>query len=134
MTDTELRKIDAFVHVHVMGKRAQYIAAEPMVIEDRPDSLLGIVTNFGGAVFTASREWLVDDWYDPDANDEVPRYSTDPGSAWEVVEKMGESGLNRWVVVKFGECSAWFGGWASGEAPTMPLAVCRAALKAKGVQ
>jgi hypothetical protein len=66
-------------------------------------------------------------------NFDVPHYSTDIAAAWEVVEKMGHVGLNwddttnspaRWqCIMERGEYYA----------DTAPMAICLAALKAKGV-
>lgn len=77
-------------------------------------------------------------WYDGG----LPRYSTDVGSAWLVVEKMREDGFYPNVFVDdTGEVSepvAWFcecdPNWRAeaftSRASTAPLAICIAALKA----
>ena len=76
------REKDAKLH-QLLGYKAIYIAEQPMEIEYTPGKLPGVKSNFGGAVFTAQREWLVNDWLDPDTNDDVPHYSTDLAAAYE---------------------------------------------------
>lgn len=90
MTDAELRELDSEVHRKVMCKQAIYVAAEPHVSGPDPDSPIGFSTNFGGAIYTADHEWLVNDWYDPEENNAVPRYSSDITAAWAVVTRLQE--------------------------------------------
>lgn len=99
MTETEIlsmqagRELDALVHQKVMGKKAIYVAEKPFILEEDPSSPLGIRCNFGGAVFTRDREWLVNDYYDPEADTRVPDYSRDISAAWQVLERMVPSPL-----------------------------------------
>jgi hypothetical protein len=65
-----------------------------------------------------------------------PRYSTDITAAWEVVEKMPRLELIKYPGGHFfaGTGYADEDGWEfEAEAPTAPLAICRAALKAVGL-
>ena len=131
LSEADLRELDARVHREVMGRPCRFVAAEPMVAGPDPDAPLGWSTNCGGAVFTADREWLVDDWYDPDANREVPRYSTDIAAAWEVVGWLRER-FGQFQLVAGVEWHCWaehMDPWGSGD--TAPLAICRAALAAR---
>jgi len=84
-------------------------------------------------------------WRSPDEGfSNLPYFSTDISAAWQVVEKMRET---RWIEVH----STIDGEWAAfytpigttdmnqaiheyAKASTAPLAICRAALKAKGVE
>lgn len=86
------RRLDAWVHMHVMGKNAIWVAEEESVIEKNDKSPFGFTCNFGGAVFTADREWLVNDWYDPDSDREVPHYSADPTAYAELKRHLYASG------------------------------------------
>lgn len=134
MTTEELRALDAEVHRKVFGKRAEWIASEPFEFKGCPESPLGTSCNFGGQVFTADREWLADDWLDPDANREVPRYSEDMAATSLVLEAwQGDVLLRRqngyWNCELFRPSDQWD---AWGETPSE--AVCRARLlAAKGV-
>jgi len=75
--------------------------------------------------------------------DEVPvdwilPYSTSIAAAWQVVEEIKRRGLHWWIA----DCSGGYGAhvrfehdrrtFASAEAETLPLAICRAALKVVG--
>lgn len=55
------RELDAAVHREVFGKEAIWIP------EDEKDL-------FGGAVFTRDRDWLVNDYLDPEENMAIPYY------------------------------------------------------------
>lgn len=55
------RELDAVVHREVFGKEAVWIPED--------DNAL-----FGGAVFTRDRDWLVNDYLDPEENTEIPHY------------------------------------------------------------
>ena len=72
----------------VMGHTVRYVAAEKFVLEKNEASPIGVVCNFGGAVFTADRDWLVDGYLDETTGREVASYDTDIASAWEIVEWM----------------------------------------------
>lgn len=73
----------------------------------------------------------------------LPRYSTNIADAWEVVRKMGmvlieNSGeafgkLDEWNVQFVGHDKEGEPHWVSESAETVELAICLAALKAKGV-
>lgn len=72
----------------------------------------------------------------PDQGAEVSLYSSDISAAWEVVEEMGAFCFRRW---QDGTFEAGFGHqdrddcWEfMAQAPTAPLTICRAALKAIG--
>lgn len=67
----------------------------------------------------------------------VPAYSTDIAAAWLVVDKMRQNGrvylqgrLNSWTF----RCSPDGIELFEADAPTAPLAICRAALAAVGVE
>jgi len=75
----------------------------------------------------------------------VPPYSTDIAAAWDVVEKLQESGFCFFIETrgKLSQCSVevFLTGKPSavfdtGEvfADTVPMAICLAALKAKGIE
>lgn len=132
------RELDALVHQRILGKRCRYIKSEPddTRIGEGP---LGLTSNFGGAVFTSDRDWLVDDWLDEETNRELRHYS----ETWEgmrlVVEAMGKKG---WFVTMNGPDNYdgnWFARFRSrtlvenaiGE--EAPEAACKAALLALGV-
>ena len=144
MTDREL---DALVAEKVMGKTVEFIPSEPVEIKDDPTAFFGVTTNFGGAVFTSDREWLVDDWLDIEAVRAVANYSTDIAAAWAVVEKIAEGGFWLKLTTPFTpEQPYWAGftphnitGWngrpdhqAGDLSPSR--AICLAALKAVGVE
>lgn len=139
MSDNELRNLDAEIHRLVFGKTAEWIAAEPFVMEKQDDNVFGFSCNFGGAVFTADRDWLVNDYLDPDENREVPYYTTDPAAACLVAAKAGcgvqphgfrevngvrvPNGWEAWVLSWGQQCH-------TTRAATQAEAICRAALKA----
>jgi hypothetical protein len=74
--------------------------------------------------------------------DVLPPYSTSISAAWEVVEKIKSMGLAVWLGFEGGRWQAIFGienkyvvlpeagGDYEALAPTAPLAICRAALRA----
>ena len=70
-----------------------------------------------------------------DPHVEIPPFSTDIAAAWMVVERMRELG---WFFEVSAECdSQWVAyfdkeRYASEAADTAPLAICRAALRARG--
>ncbi len=94
-------------------------------------------------VFTWRREFLMagDRFVVTDNGSEsLPHYSTDIAAAWQVVEKMAEGGL-RLSLDRFGGDPWWAEfadeGWEQGAqatSATAPMAICLAALKAKGVE
>ena len=68
----------------------------------------------------------------------VPHYSTQIADAWQVVEKMKEHGADEHngITIMYDE-NRWYvefplPSWEYAEAPTAPLAICLAALKAVG--
>jgi len=72
----------------------------------------------------------------------VPQYSTDMSAAWEVVEKLRQSGYQGkldWAKPELGyECAFWLSPIPldeiqSPKVQTAPLAICLAALKVIGV-
>jgi hypothetical protein len=65
----------------------------------------------------------------------LPTYSTDIAAAWEVVEKFGE-GSNFTLIEAFpGQWACTIGTVKQGKMyPTVPLAICHAALKVVGVE
>jgi len=93
--------------------------------------------NFSG--FGYFRESRIYDIY------ELPNYSTDISAAWEVVEKMKEH-KGEWFALEYYPAEdSWEAGWKYDDydtgpswsifrnhatAKTLPLAICRAALKA----
>lgn len=72
------------------------------------------------------------------SNQPVPNYSTDIAVAWEVVEKLNGSGCQLALKPVGGsgiwECKNLLPGGKSAQSGNVPLAICRAALKAMGVQ
>lgn len=74
-------------------------------------------------------------WYGPLKKNKYPNpqpYSTDIAAAWQVVEKMGHIGLN-WEPLVSSKWDCVFER-TSTVAKTAPMAICLAALKAKGIQ
>lgn len=71
----------------------------------------------------------------------VPPYSTDIAAAWQVLERMKENGWHYYVgdtltddhYARFHEFMDDDGDEGASSAPTAPLAICLAALKACGV-
>lgn len=130
------REMDALVARTVLGLEPKWVASEPWVSTSGP-SVLDFYCNFGGAVYTADRDWLVDDYWLPDCRRRLPDYSTDIAAAWKVVENIlresevyvcsgvvvnGESG---WRATVESELGLW-----EADAPTAPEAICKAALMA----
>ena len=69
---------------------------------------------------------------------EVPSYSTDIAAAWQVVEKLGQMDVECYTNQ---DGSLFYNASTGGgfninfsEAPTAPMSICLAALKAKGVE
>lgn len=116
------REMDALVAEKVMG----LVLTCP--VDARCDHSVG--TNRDGT--SAKRNFCR--W--PDGKEHwIPFYSTDIADAWQVVEKLKANGNNVWV--------EWAGTvWVCGttsvfpdiEADTATLAICKAALKAVGVE
>lgn len=113
------RKMDVLIAETIMGFQAVY---------DGP------WTDTSGDVFVHKRMFL------GGQEEHVPEYSTRIWHAWDIVEWLRELGYsfdagswenvddgNNWQVA-FEKADALFP--ESAEAPTMPLAICRAALKA----
>lgn len=92
-----------------------------------------------------SRYGDTDAWYDEQGHWIKP-YSTDIAAAWQVVNKIADSRDPHWFSI-----DRWYGTWVAGwrcgdsapddpswelemTADTAPLAICLAALKAKGVK
>ncbi len=110
------RRIDALVAEHVMGWT-----------NNRDDP-------------TKSGMWGINDWLDettPVLMPDFPSYSTDIAAAWEVLEEL---------IPKYLLSLSWVDGWEVShyeaneqvtyhlaEDASAPLAICLAALKAKGV-
>lgn len=72
----------------------------------------------------------------------LPHYSTDIAAAWQIVSHLGAHPLTltrypaqaadaQWYCQVTYERDGWRH-WATGQAPTAPLAICRAALAAVG--
>jgi Phage ABA sandwich domain len=64
---------------------------------------------------------------------EFRRYSADLGAAWDVVESLSQHTKPLVVLRKAGKWSAAFGDGPSIEAKSAPLAICVAALLARGI-
>lgn len=118
----DLREVDALIARHVFGldvQRDQYTSApiwEPRV-KSRDDP------------------W---EYYLGKSNDKVARYTSDIAAAWRVVEhfpplhfrleQRGTVGTNWWARLYAADSER-----GHAEAPTAPLAICLAALRAKGI-
>jgi hypothetical protein len=136
------REIDALVAEKVMGSRVAWIKPEHI---DRGDGKGMEEGSFEPYPVMTSGDSLI----------EAPKYSTDIAAAWEVVERMRGEGWS----FRFGNNScakdqnvaSFAQGWRglganilTGEyiyddnssmvAETAPLAICKAALKAKGIE
>jgi hypothetical protein len=98
------RKIDALIAEHVMGKPHDEI--------------------YYPHRFNAEGEKVI--------RRLIPQYSTDISAAWEVVGKMGHLGLN-WEPLVIDKWDCVFER-ESTKADTAPMAICKAALKAKNVK
>lgn len=114
LTDTELKNIDALIAIHVIGKKPNSDGLFDYSIEQNSKG------------------------YHSDPNP----YSSDIAAAWEVVEKLVDNGLRLDIMIApFGQFCVWVdgselvGNYLAEEiiAESMPLAICSAALKAKGV-
>lgn len=116
----DLRKIDALVAEHVMDREIVWkdLDVRPKLFVD------------GGP-----------------ATEEMPFYSSDIAAAWEVVEKLPDYDLKRrygkWACTSLGDDCVWELDLPPGisdltklgaVADTAPLAICLAALKARGVE
>jgi hypothetical protein len=118
MNSNQLRKIDALVAEHVMGW-ANIDVPDAKI----PSLVIGVRYDMHGGV---PAHW------------EVPSYSTNLAAAWEVVEKLTEEGYEFWVsgdgrVELYDQDDNQFhAGYSTRR--TAPLAICLAALKAKGVE
>lgn len=64
---------------------------------------------------------------------EFPAYSCDLNLAWALVEKMSNRADALLIVQERGSWRASFGNWPAITAPTPALAICLAALKARGL-
>jgi len=123
------REFDAMVHIAI-GKQCVFIAREPSVVTFG-EGPLGFTCNFGGGVFTADREWLVDDWLDEETNREVPHYSTSIADAWAVIEEMER---RNWLADIYRSEAKWIAEFnhprhrQSSDADTAPEGICKAAL------
>lgn len=74
---------------------------------------------------------LVLKWETWDSIFDVPSYSTDIAAAWEVVARVSkEFNLDFSIKMDAGGCLANFGPGAHSNANDVPLAICRAALRA----
>lgn len=111
------RELDALVAEKVMGLRCERLMTNP----PKPS---GLMRSPGGELVG------------------LPYFSTDISVAWKVVEEM--RGRGYWVSVQMQpksgdvDCVMWLPSaddtqdFSDDEAPTAPLAICRAALKAVG--
>lgn len=121
MPEQEGRELDAEVAEKVMGCRPLYSSDPALALKQGPACRCGVVDLVQPHGAHARR---------PDNG--LAHYSTDIAAAWQVVEKMsgGEWLLHR----KLGKWEAlyWDGmGWIKGEAFTLPVAICLAALKSR---
>ena len=137
------RELDAAVASKVFGLSVEYVAEEPFDMHEDSAAPLGFVCNFGNAVFTANREWLVDDYWIPATQLRVPPYSTSWEAAGEVLERLQALGFIATLQTPHFDGDAWgckvdSRPFASAivrmcaTAETGPLAICRAALLALG--
>mgnify|MGYP001600886613 CR=1 FL=1 len=91
------------------------------------------------ADYGLEREWGKDDPFCPKCM-EWPEYSTDISVAWQVVEEFAHQSANKTAAelgMSYFSLSAYPNRWwscrigkESSDAPTAPLAICRAALRA----
>ena len=144
MTDREL---DALVAEKVMGARwfGTEGADPPSLKVKLPRFMVYVLCLRGGE--PNMPDWDVcgrpEIWNDS-ALDEIPHYSTDIKAAWEVVEKMRADGFVGEFVQDVPDGASarfWdnplFEAFTETKMPaddTLPLAICLAALRAKGVK
>lgn len=129
MTATELRKLDAEIHIKVMGLRAEFGRHSQYEVENETDR----------HIWEREDWWAVEAEPTPPGNNRrclpVPRYSTDISAAWKVVEALcGPDYRACRIDWAAGQCGCSFvtvhaGSWLGhAGAETVPLAICRAAL------
>ena len=138
---TDNRRIDRLVAEHVMGLRIYHYD------KDHADSCYYMLVDencdYAGDDFgrhAGERDSEADAW-----EKDCPYYSSEISAAWEVVEKLTD-GHRRAVEVGNGHSSWWWCNVSRPEpdshgcthydltkADTAPLAICLAALKAKGI-
>lgn len=93
------RELDAAVARMVFGLEPVYVEEQPWECHIDPDNPSNSYCNFGGAVFTAEREWVVNDYVLPcrdgglNGGHILPHYSSDIAATWHVVERMFERGF-----------------------------------------
>lgn len=135
MADTELRLLDAEIHIRVMGMPAESrLIGDGKTMETafRPD-----VLNAAWRVRSPADQYW--ERWSPDGAERIvnaPRYSTDITAAMTVVEKMRERGWSFACTLYEGKlpyasfCKRTAASSRNAEANTLPLAICRAALSA----
>lgn len=127
------RELDALVHAKVMGHPEQCWHPNAEKVDPKHTTLIRCPDcgeTFGDSTYVLALSTL-------------PRYSTDIAAAWSVVEKMRGEGVYIDVQPR---CDRWdtVAGWQGPDdgdiweqvsltADTAPLAICLAALRAKGV-
>ncbi len=138
------REMDALVAEKVMGRRWFTFIRNSYLLD--PDAASSIC--FRGSSWTEGKQaqWDSECLILTDLKfQRVPDYSTDIAAAWDVVEKMKNSGSRGFVLEWLR--GHWIAGCRNcgdggepelyshqaGEGATAPLAICRAALKAVGV-
>lgn len=137
----EGRDLDAEVARAVFGLEPVYVAEQPWECHIDRENPLNSYCNFGGAVFTDEREWVVNEWVLPcrdgglHGGKVLPAYSADMGAVGAVVKRMGELGWTLELLVPpGGPAIARFRQGAiirQAEGRTASEAICRAALLAR---
>ncbi|HEY8414210.1 MAG TPA: hypothetical protein VIK99_00410 [Thermaerobacter sp.] len=148
----EGRELDAAVARVVFGLQPVYVAEKPLEFREDPDMPFGVQCNFGGAVWVAEREWVVNDYVLPcsdgglDGGHILPHYSGSLDEAWKVVLQMAHLGygmeLHEFLVcpghehkpftsISFGRDRIDHALNRYGYVGPVPVAICRAALIAR---
>ena len=148
----EGRELDAAVARLVFDLQPVYVKEQPWECREDPDMALGIYCNFGGAVFTAEREWVVNDYVLPcsdgglNGGHLLPHYSGSLDEAGKVVLRMAHLGYEMEVhellvrpghehkpfaSISFGRDKIDHALNRYGYVGPVPVAICRAALIAR---
>lgn len=114
------RELDALVAEKVMGWRVDFDSRRHWT-ELADISLDRLVFTEPNGIFHGEQS----------IND-IPPYSTDVGTAWQVVERMKERGGCNVLTYPSGVVQCWINGEHHAVANTAPHAICLAALRAIG--
>ena len=128
------RALDALVAERVMERRIHFVAAEEVETKEDPSAPLGMTCNFGGAVYTSDREWVVNDWLDVEANRAVRPYSTSIEAAMDVLHKARGEEQGHFIISSITRdgyvCT--LGESKTAQGATIAEAICKASLLAVG--